>query len=109
MESSSQLLIAFTLVANKGRVYFSIREKEKRVVMFRYLLDTQRERVLERDKGGGKRLVSRKAVANAIVPKPSGLGSWRVLESFAVYKDSSIKNIKFETAQKKIKKVLKNA
>lgn len=29
---------------------------------------------MERDKGGGKHLVSRKAVANAIVPKPSGLG-----------------------------------
>ena len=50
--------------------------------MFRYLLDTQRERVLQRDKGGGKRLESRKAVANAIVPKPSGLGLgefWKVL------------------------------
>ena len=39
------------------------------MVMFRYLLDTQREVVLERDKGGGKRPVSRKAVYNAIVPR----------------------------------------
>ena len=53
-------------MAKKERVYFSIRDKEKRVVMFRYLLDTQRERVLERDKGGGKRLKCRKAVRNAI-------------------------------------------
>ena len=56
-------------MAKKERVYFSIRKKEKRVVMFRYLLDTQRERVLERDKGGGKRPVRRKAVYNAIVPR----------------------------------------
>ena len=40
-------MIAFTLVAlKKERVYFSIRDKEKRVVMFRYLLDAQREVVL---------------------------------------------------------------
>ena len=44
------------------------------MVMFRYLLDTQREVVLERDKGGGKRPVSRKAVYNAIVPNSMGYG-----------------------------------
>jgi hypothetical protein len=60
--------------------------------------------VLERDKGGGKRLESRKAVANAIVPKPSGLRTWRVLEIFAVYKDSSIKNIKSKPHKKNKKK-----
>lgn len=54
----SQLLIAFTLVAlKKGRSTFQSL-MEKRVVMFRYLLDTQRQVVLERDKGGGKRLGS---------------------------------------------------
>lgn len=55
---------------------------------------------MQRIKGGGKHLVSRKAVANAIVPKPSGLGSWRVLEIFAVYKDSSNKNIKSKPHKK---------
>lgn len=39
-------------------VYFSTESGKKRVVMFRYLLDTQRQVVLERDKGGGKRLGS---------------------------------------------------
>ena len=53
----SQLLIAFTLVAKKGRSTFQSL-MEKRAVMFRYLLDTQRQVALERDKGGGKRLGS---------------------------------------------------
>jgi hypothetical protein len=55
-------------------VYFSTESGKKRVVMFRYLLDTQRQAVLERDKGGGKRLESRKAVANAIV-NPKSIGN----------------------------------
>jgi hypothetical protein len=49
----------------------------------------------------------RKVVANAIVPKPSGLGSWRVLEIFAVYKDSSNKNIKSKPHKKNKKSTSK--
>ena len=83
-------------------VYFSTESSKKRVVMFRYLLDTQRQVVLERDKGGGKRLKCRKAVRNAIVPKCE-----RVRHSRSLYllrwAIGSIKLIK-ENRTKKIKK-----
>ena len=50
---------------------------------------------------------SERVVANTLAPKPSGLGSWRVLEIFAVYKDSSNKNIKLKPHKKNKKSVKK--